>query len=137
MMPRAEHRIRLRGGWECHYRDGDDESAPDVVRRVDLPLGSPSEIPLRCRLTRQFGRPPVDPRSETVSLELRNVEGLKSAWLNGRPIGEAGAGGADVSIVLPEPLLPRNGLVLEIARPGDPWEGPSSWGEIALVIRPR
>ena len=109
-----EHRIRLRGGWECHYRDGDDEDAPEAHRRVDLPAASSAEFPARFRLTRQFGRPPVDPRSESVTLEMRNVDGLKAARLNGRPIAPTQSEDRAWSVDLAEPLLPRNGLVLEI-----------------------
>lgn len=130
-----EHRIRLRAGWECHWREGDDESAPETLRRVDLPVAA-DDLPARFRLTRQFGRPPVDPRTEGVTLELKNVPGLKSARINGRPMAPSEAGASDLSIDLAEPLLPRNGLVLEVERDTvAPSSGP--WGEIALVIRPR
>ena len=132
-----EHRIRLRGGWECHYRVDDDEAAPEVVRRVDLPAASAADFPARFRLTRQFGRPPVDPRNEDVTLELRNVAGLKSVRLNGRLIAPGLEGGAGWSIDLAEPLLPRNGLVLEVELGDSGRSSPSSWGEVALVIRPR
>lgn len=132
-----EHRIRLRGGWECHYRDGDDEDAPEVFRRVDLPSDSAADFPARFRLARQFGRPPVDLRNEGVTLEMRHVDGLQSARLNGRSIGPRMTPDPDWSIDLMEPLLPRNGLVLEVdfGEHGRPAAGP--WGEIALVIRPR
>jgi hypothetical protein len=132
-----EHRIRLRGGWECHYRDGDDEDAPEVLRRVDLPAGSSADFPTRFRLTRQFGRPPVDLRNECVTLELRNVDGLKSARLNGRPISPLMSPGWEWSIELAEPLLPRNGLVLEVEFDEGTRSAGGPWGEIALVIRPR
>jgi hypothetical protein len=134
-MASAEHRIRLRGGWECHYREGEDDSASEVLRRVDLPLASSAELPATFRLARQFGRPPVDPRNESVWLEMRNTAGLKSVRLNGRPLA---APADDRAIELPDDLLPRNGLVLEFEGPGAGLDQPSSpWGEIALVIRPR
>ena len=136
-MAGAEHRIRLRGGWECHYREGDDEEAPEVLRRVDLPTASVRDLPPRCRLTRQFGRPPVDPRNEDVWLEMRNVPGLTSARLNGRSIRPDEPGGPDWTIALPEILLPRNGLVLEVERQDQTENDRSPWGEIALVIRRR
>ncbi len=138
-MASPEHRIRLRGGWECHYREGglDDDSAPEALRRVDLPLASPGELPERFRLARQFGRPPVDLRNEAVWLEMRNMAGLRSARLNGRPLGPVAATSGNRMIELPEPLLPRNGLVLEVERPIDDAVDPSPWGQIALVIRPR
>ena len=126
-----EHRIRLRGGWDCQYREGDDPDGPEVVRRVDLPVAWPGDFPRRLRLTRQFGRPPVDPASEWVELELRDVPGLISARLNGLAVAGSVADGA-WSIRLGEALLPRNGLVLDVDRGDEP--GP--WGEVALVIRP-
>jgi hypothetical protein len=136
-MASAEHRIRLRGGWECHYREGEDDSAAEVLRRVDLPLASPAELPASFRLARQFGRPPVDQRNESVWLEMRNVAGLESVRLNGRPLGEIAEISGDRTIELPEDLLPRNGLVLGFERPAEGLDDPSPWGDIALVIRPR
>ncbi|HEY2154319.1 MAG TPA: hypothetical protein VGH33_01725 [Isosphaeraceae bacterium] len=136
-MATAEHRIRLRGGWDCLYRESEDEAAPEILRRVDLPLASPRELPARFRLARQFGRPPVDLRNESVCLELRNMPGLRSARLNGRPIGQAAAGSVEPTIELPEPLLPRNGLVLEVEGIVVGADDHAPWGEIALVIRPR
>jgi hypothetical protein len=137
-MASAEHRIRLRGGWECQYREGEDDSAPEVLRRVDLPLASSAELPATFRLARQFGRPPVDPRNESVWLELRNTGGLKSVRLNGRPLLSPASSADDRAIELPDDLLPRNGLVLEFERrAAGPDEPASLWGEIALVIRPR
>ena len=131
-----EHRIRLRGGWECHYREGDDD-APEVFSRVDLPAPSAADLPARFRLTRQFGRPPVDLRNEGVTLVMRNVHGLKSARLNGRPITPSSTPGGEWSVDLAEPLLPRNGLVLEVELDEPTRSAGVAWGEIALVIRPR
>jgi hypothetical protein len=133
----TEHRIRLRGGWECHYREVDDEDAPGQVHRVELPAASAADLPARFRLTRQFGRPPVDLRKEVVTLEMRNVPGLRSARINGRAIEPGMTEGAAWSIDLSEPLLPRNGLVLEVELEGPLRSTGSPWGEIALVIRPR
>jgi hypothetical protein len=132
-----EHRIRLRGGWECHYREGDDPEGQEICRRVTLPFASPIEFATRFQLCRHFGRPPSDPRVETVILELLNVAGLKAARLNGRPIAPTTSTGFDWLVELGEPLLPRNGLILdvELDAPSPPMG--SAWGEIALVIRPR
>lgn len=130
-----EHRIRLRIGWECLYRDAED--SPEVYRRIDLPAPSSADLPRRFRLTRQFGRPPVDPRNESLTLELRNVAGLKSARLNGRPLAVGGAEESDRDIDLADPLLPRNGLVLEVDVEEAARSDPAPWGNIALVIRPR
>jgi hypothetical protein len=66
------------------------------------------------------------------------MPGLKSARLNGRLIGPASTGSDDDrSIELPELLLPRNGLVLEVDGIVAGAEDTGPWGEIALVIRPR
>ena len=130
-----EHRIRLRGGWDCQYHEADDRDGPEVIRRVDLPFAWTGEFPRRLRLTRQFGRPPVDLASEWVELELRGVPGLTSARLNGTAIEPESTAGGIWSIRLAEALLPRNGLVLDVERGDDP--EPEPWGEITLVIRPR
>ena len=102
-----EHRIRLRGGWDCQYRERDDPDGPEVVRRVDLPVVWTEDFPRRLRLTRQFGRPPVDPASERVELELRDVPGLTTVRLNGQAVSGVVAEGSR-SIRLDEALLPRN-----------------------------
>jgi hypothetical protein len=132
-----EHRIRLRGGWECQYRQGDGDEGPEVVCRIDLPLEPTHVFPSRFRLTRQFGRPPLDDRLEAVRLDLRNVVGLKAARINGSPIAFVWVDDRDASIKFADPLLSRNGLALEFdmadARP----EENLPWGEIALVIGPR
>jgi hypothetical protein len=132
-----EHRIRLRGGWECQYREDHVEEGPEVVSRVDLPLDPTRVLPRRFRLTRQFGRPPLDVRSEAVRLELRNVVGLKSARINGSPIAFEWADDRDASIKLVDPMLPRNGLALEFDMAGAKHVENLPWGEIALVIGPR
>ena len=133
-----EHRIRLRAAWDCVDRLP-PEGGPEDLGRVDLPKTFPEGFPPRFRLTRQFGRPPVDERAERVDLELRSVPGLVSVRLNGRVIGrpdESGAS-ADWSIPLDPPLLPRNGLVLEVELTTEGRANVPGWGEIALVIRPR
>lgn len=131
-----EHRIRLRGGWDCLARVGDDPEGAEVVSRVDLPVAWPADAPRLVRLARQFGRPPVDAARERVDLELRHVPGLKAATLNGRPVAPGVVAGDDWSIPLGEPLLPRNGLILDVELgPDAPPDSP--WGEVAIVIRPR
>jgi hypothetical protein len=132
-----EHRIRLRGGWECHYREGDDPEGLEICRRIDLPLALPTKFAARFRLCRQFGRPPSDPRVESVTLELRHVAGLKSARLNGRSIAPTTLTGFDWLVELGEPLLPRNGLILDVELDDPSASIGSAWGEVALVIRPR
>jgi hypothetical protein len=132
-----EHRIRLRGGWECHYREGDDPEGKEICRRVDLPLAPPIEFAARFQLCRQFGRPPSDPRIESVMLELRQVSGLKAARLNGLPITPVDSSDLDWLIELREPLLPRNGLILEVELDASSPPAGTAWGEVALLIRPK
>jgi hypothetical protein len=132
----SEHRIRLRGGWECHYREGDDGDGPEIVQRISLPFEWPANLPAKVRLIRQFGKPPVDSRVDEVSLELRNVPGIEKTWVN----GQESVGRSDVpdsrSIPLEDPLLPRNGLAIDVdlamARTVT-----GEWGEIWLSIHPR
>ena len=118
------HRIRLRGGWGMPLPSpATTRPPPRSSGGVGLPAplgpglhrpGSPS--------TRQFGRPPVDLRSEVVTLELQNVVGLRSGPTQ-RPAGRPGCGqrpGHGPSS-LAEPLLPRSRLVLEV---GNSTRGP-------------
>ncbi len=127
-----EHRIRLRGAWDWHAREGEIE----VVRRLDLPTDWPVGVVSPFRLIRRFGRPPFDPSAESARLEFVGVPGLVAARLNGQVLAGLPAGAADWSVRLSGPLLTRNALVLEVdLGPGPPPEGP--WGSIALVIFPR
>jgi hypothetical protein len=129
-----EHRIRLRGGWECQYCEGVATEGPEVIRRVNLPLESTYVFPRRFRLTRQFGRPPLDNRREAVHLDLRNVAGLIAARINGNPVAFVWADDRDASINVADPLLPRNGLALEFDMDGARHDENRPWGEIALVV---
>jgi hypothetical protein len=131
-----EHRIRLRGGWQCQYREGDDPDGPEVLRRVDLPLASTAGLPARFLLCRQFGRPPCDPLVERVTLEIGNLPGLRSVRLNGRPIDPDPSTRPAWSFRLDGPILPRNGLIIEVELTDAPPAEGDSWGEVALVIRP-
>ncbi len=131
-----DHRIRLRAGWECLYRAPDGDGA-EVARRVDLPLPWPTDLPARFRLARTFGRPPVDLATETVVLELKDAPGLVAARLNGRPVELPQDGPADLDIPLDDPLLPRNGLILEVDLGGVAEGSAFPWGAVSLVIRPR
>ncbi len=132
----SEHRIRLRGGWDCHYREGGLEDSPEIVRRIDLPMKWLSDLPTQFRLTRQFGKPPVDMRFEEVSLEMKNVHGLNSVRLNGHVLTRGPDDTGFWSVSLTEPLLPRNGVVLEVVldqrHNATPFQG-----DISLLIRPR
>jgi hypothetical protein len=124
----TDHHIRLRGGWELIDLD---QSGSSPVR-VTLPLGSGGPHRRRVRLTRKFGRPPVDARTESIGLSLDHVPGLRGASLNGRPLAIQLplVGGVEVAVDLPE----RSELVLEADLPADPPAGPP-WGEVALLIR--
>ena len=132
----SEHRIRLRGGWECHYREGDEADGPEVVQRISLPLDWPENLPAKVRLIRQFGKPPVDSRVDEVSLELRNVPGIETTRINGQESVSRSDVPDSLSIPLEDPLLPRNGLAIDVdvamARTVR-----GEWGEIWLSIRPR
>lgn len=127
-----EHRIRFRGAWDWHVREGEVEFA----RRVTLPADWPVDVASPFRLVRRFGRPPFDPAVETVRLELIAVPGLVAARLNGRGLGGPPEGAVVWSVPLDEPLLPRNVLVLEVDL-GAFRDWPGGWGAIALVIAPR
>ena len=125
----TEHHIRFRGAWEL-LELGPGRSAP---RPVTLPIAWPPEFAGPIRLTRRFGRPPIDPALESIRLELKAVPGLRSVTLNGAELGPIG--GVDRDIPLPSALPARNTLTLEVV-PGPP--GPDGgWGAIALVIGPR
>ncbi len=129
-----EHRIRFRGGWDWHVRDGEAEA----VRRATLPADWPADLAGPFRLVRRFGRPPFDPGSESVSLELRGVPGLVAARLNGRELARPPAGVVDWSVPLDEPFPPRNVLVLDVDLGADPMPPPEGgWGAISLVVGPR
>ncbi len=129
----AEHRIRLRGAWDWILVEDEAE----VARRVNLPTRWPTGLSSGFRLLRRFGRPPFDPATESVRLELLDVPGLVSVRLNGREIGRDLTGVDNRSIPLTEPILSRNALILGIdlgavegLTPGE------EWGSIALVIEP-
>ena len=132
----SEHRIRLRGAWQCHFREGDSVEGTEVVRRVDLPCKWPDDLPGRIQLIRKFGKPPIDFQIERMALELVQIRGLLAGWLNGGSLVRVKDQSNCWSVKLPEPLLLRNTLVLDLdldeARQSD-----SSWGEISLLIQPR
>jgi hypothetical protein len=131
----SEHRIRLRGGWECG-----SSAAPEAVqKRLNLPVRWSREDASRLRLTRRFGRPAFDPSREKLVLELDQVAGIDSLRLNGQAIASVSPERTRYEIAL-EGALERNTLVLEIDTPaaiqGEPGTA-QEWGLIALVIKPR
>ena len=124
-----EHRIRLRGAWDWAPDDVDSRPA----RRVDLPLTALGDLPPRFRLARKFGRPPYDPGTEMLRLELADVPGLVAVALNGEGLLGSSSAEGDRSIPLDAPLPPRNTLTLDVDLGSVvAFEGP--WGSIALVI---
>ncbi len=88
-----EHRIRLRGGWECQSTSSEEEPP----ERITLPVRWDPGNPRRLRLTRRFGRPPVDLERQGLFLELAQARGIRSLLLNGK----AQSGISTCEIVLP------------------------------------
>jgi hypothetical protein len=128
----AEHRIRLRGGWEWFPADSPGAAAS----RLTLPISWESDRPRRLRLTRRFNRPPLDAESRMVLL-LEQVPGITSLALNGHAVARVSPGESHYEIPLGS-LPERNELVLEveIPRSAAPAGCPTpEWGAIALVIR--
>jgi hypothetical protein len=125
-----EHRIRLRGGWECRTI----EATPGDLERLTLPTHWPSGR--RRLLTRRFGRPRLGPGSRVLLL-MEQVPGIRSLLLNGQPAARASPEASRYEIPLGA-LPERNHLVLEIEPPRstDPASlAAPGWGEIALLIR--
>jgi len=128
-----EHLIRLRGGWLW----GDREGGAAAARRVSLPLEAPPRGTSRVVLTRQFGRPPLDPGRERLALRLEGVVGLVELRLNGRAMAIPSGGATDLELS-PDDLQPSgNVLVLEFLPSSRPHAeaDDSRWGMVALVIR--
>jgi hypothetical protein len=129
-----EHRIRLRGGWDCL----EIETADSAVRRMTLPVRWPPDAPRRLRLSRRFGRPHLDATRQCLLLDLDRVEGIQTLLLNGEVLAAASPARSSYEIPLGE-LPERNLLVLEIeiSEPSGASAGHDlDWGHIALVIRP-
>src|SRR5438132_951062 len=104
-----EHRIQLRGGWEC-CAAGLPQS---VGRRVTLPIRWSSDDLGRMRLTRRFGRPRLEPGQQELVLQIDQVAGIHSILLNGQPIAAVSPETTRYEIGL-DPWLERNVLVLEL-----------------------
>lgn len=129
MAAMPEHRIRLRGAWVWAATD----QAGPPTRRIDLPLTALGDLPPRFRLARKFGRPPFDPASQSLRLELADVPGLVAVALNGESLPRSSSAEGDWSIPLDDPLPPRNTLTLDVDLGSvAALEGP--WGSIALVV---
>jgi hypothetical protein len=128
----TEHRIRLRGGWEC---DSIDPPALGSCR-LALPTRWPAQARRRLRLTRRFNQPRLEARSRLI-LRLEQVPGIQSLELNGQLAIAVSPGRSEYEILLDE-SAGRHRLVLEIETP-DPSDASSlatDWGNVSLVIRP-
>jgi hypothetical protein len=129
----SDHRIRLRGGWACQSAS----TAPDAPEWITLPIDWGPGNPRRLRLSRRFGRPPIDPARQSVLLELDHARGVQSLLLNGKTLAAISTAKSYYLIPLPE-IEERNTLVLEVetARWSDaPADLGPGWGQIALLIR--
>jgi hypothetical protein len=127
----SEHRIRLRGGWEC---DSIDPPAPGPCR-LTLPTRWTAEGRRRLRLTRRFHQPPLETGSRVV-LRLEHVPGIHSLELNGQPAVPVSPGWSEYEVLL-DASASRHRLVLEVETP-DPADSSmpaTEWGYVSLVIR--
>jgi hypothetical protein len=130
----AEHRIRLRGAWDCQ----NSASSTEPPERITLPIRWDPRNPRRLRLSRRFGCPPADFRCERLLLELDQARGIHSLCLNGTALAAVSPAKSYYLIALPE-IEERNILVLEIET-GAACEGTTEsdpdWGRIAILVRP-
>lgn len=129
----TEHRIRLRGGWECRAA-----GSPEIdAKRLSLPVRWAHDEPRRLILTRRFGRPALDPLRQVLLLQMDQVQGILSLLLNGQRVALTSAEFTNYEIELPN-LPERNLLTVELdasacgSRPGG---ADREWGMISLVIR--
>jgi hypothetical protein len=127
----TEHRIRLRGGWECISLD----SPTSEAHRLTLPTRWKSDRPRRLRLIRWFNPPSVAAGTQVV-LQLSQVPGIRLLQLNGQPTPIRSSAGSEFEIAL-DGSGDRHQLILEIETPAsdDSVIDASEWGVIALVIR--
>jgi hypothetical protein len=130
----SEHRIRLRGGWTCQ---GANSSAADQ-ESITLPVRWDLRNPRRVRLSRRFGRPPIDRVGQKLFLELDHARGIQSLRLNGT-IVEATSPARSNYLIEITAAPERNTLVIEVET-GESTSGAAGdenlWGQIALLIRP-
>jgi hypothetical protein len=129
-----EHRIRLRGRWACQSAS----SAADPPEWITLPIRWDSANPRSLRLSRRFGRPPIDGKRQCLLLELDRAPGIQAVLLNQKTLTAISPARSYYLIPLPE-IEERNTLVLEVdtGKSGDgPAQGGPDWGQIALLIRP-
>lgn len=122
-----EHVIALRRAWEAL-----PEAGPP--RRINLPARRADLIGV-VRLTRRFGRPPIDSEAETITCRLEAVEGLSCVRLNGREVARPKPGVAGMQFPIEAPAATR--LVLELDLGSIPDGLKVEWGRVTLAIRPK
>ncbi|QEH36344.1 hypothetical protein OJF2_49050 [Aquisphaera giovannonii] len=127
----AEHRIRLRGGWDCI----DPASGADVPVRLALPAPRDAFPARRVRLVRRFGRPPKETLEAggPAFLRLDRVPGLVGLSFNGAALDVGEGRGGSAEVPLPR-LEERNVLELTVELDAEEAEDAGSWGEVALVL---
>ena len=127
----TEHRIRLRGGWECIAIDSPGAKACGLT----LPTRWDFDGPRRLRLIRRFNQPRLESGAELV-LQLQQVPGIRQLDLDGEVLSVTSPGRSEYELGV-DRSVDRHRLVLEIETPGpgDDISGSPVWGIIALVIR--
>ena len=127
----TEHRIRLRGGWEC----SPIEAPESETSRLTLPTRWESGASRRLRLIRRFQQPALEPGSEMI-LHMDQVPGIRRLQIDGRCTPQISADQSQYEIALDRSKTRRK-LVLEIETPAsDPsMTEPQDWGFISLIIR--
>ncbi|MGP0070003.1 MAG: hypothetical protein ACLQGP_41175 [Isosphaeraceae bacterium] len=127
----TEHRIRLRGGWECIPL----ELPHPAAYRLTLPTRWNAEVRGPLRLIRRFNQPLLDPGFEVV-LRMEQVPGIRRIHLDGEesPVGTLEVSAYEISV---DRSLAHHELILEVetSTPNGPEPEVSEWGVIALVIR--
>jgi hypothetical protein len=127
----TEHRIRLRGGWECIPIDGPASEA----FRLTLPTRWEAEGPRRLRLIRRFSQPRTEAGTEVV-LQMEQVPGIRRLQIDGQSTPPGSPERSEFELAL-DGSAARHLLILEIETPipDDPVTAAPEWGVIALVIR--
>ena len=124
----AEHRIRLRGGWErLEFARG-----AEFHFQATLPIAWAPDAEGRTRLIRRFGRPSVDLSEVSIGLEVLDAPGLQALRLNGIELAIDGFPG---ELPIAGLLAERNTLELEVdLNQALANHSEAGWGSIALVI---
>lgn len=127
----TEHRIRLRGGWECIPLD----SSASEAYRLTLPTHWKSDGPRRLRLIRRFSQPFLEAGARAV-LQMEQVPGICRLQLDGQSTPHGSPDRAEYEIAL-DGSAARHQLIMEIEppTPDDPVTGAQEWGVVAVVIR--